>query len=166
MAQVVIALGSNEGDRLTYLGEGLRCCMQLAGNSSGQPLLKSSVYESEAVGPADAPFLNAVAAFECLLPPERLLANLKQTEAAQGRDFSAVRWGNRPLDLDIISCGGLILDSSFLTIPHKSCHERAFVLMPLAEILPAWRHPRLNQTAAELLGQAPKMQVYKTALLW
>lgn len=166
MAQVVVALGSNEGDRLGKLRAGLQACGKLSAPAAPAAILKSGIYESEPVGPADTPFLNAVVAFECPLPPGELLTQLKLAEAAHGRDFRAPRWSNRPLDLDIISCGGLVLDTSTLTIPHKSCHERAFVLMPLAEILPGWQHPLLKQTAAAMLVQAPKMQVYKTALMW
>lgn len=166
MAQVVIALGSNEGDRLGMLRAGLESCRALCEPGREHALRKSAIYETEPVGPADAPFLNAVVSFACQLPPDALLAALKQTEAGQGRNFEALRWSNRPLDLDIISYGTLILGTPELTIPHLQCHERAFVLEPLREILPGWRHPQYNQTAAELLARAPKMQVYKTALMW
>ncbi len=166
MAQVVIALGSNEGDRLGMLRSGLQSCLNLCEPASRDALLKSSVYESEPIGPADTPFLNAVVAFSCRLQPEPLLSALKKSEAEQGRNFRAQRWSNRPLDLDIISYDNLLLGTPQLSLPHLHCHERAFVLQPLCEILPAWRHPRLNQTAAELLERAPKMQVYKTALMW
>lgn len=166
MAQVVIALGSNEGDRLGMLRAGLKSCRALCEPGHEHALLKSAIFETEPVGPADAPFLNAVVSFACQLPPDALLAALKKTEAEQGRNFKALRWSNRPLDLDIISYGTLILGTPALTIPHLRCHERAFVLQPLHEILPGWRHPQHNQTAAELLARAPKMQVYKTALMW
>ncbi|WP_322796056.1 2-amino-4-hydroxy-6-hydroxymethyldihydropteridine diphosphokinase, partial [Tepidiforma sp.] len=96
-------------------------------------------------------FLNAAVLAETDLPPHDLLALLKRIEHDLGRRPGR-RWGPRPIDLDILFYGDLRLDAEDLTIPHPRIAERAFVLAPLAEVLPG-PLPVLGQTAADLLAQ-------------
>lgn len=101
------------------------------------------------------PFVNAVAAIATHLPPLALLVRLQAIEREAGRRRT-IRWGPRPLDLDIIDYHGLKLATAggvrqTLHLPHGGIAERVFVLKPLAEIAPAWRHPQSRQSAAQML---------------
>jgi 2-amino-4-hydroxy-6-hydroxymethyldihydropteridine diphosphokinase len=123
--------------------------------AAGVPVLaRSSFYESPFWPPrADqSDVVNAVAEVDPgARTPEALYAVLADTERALGRER---RTGGaaRTMDLDIVDFGGLVGDAGDLRLPHPRAHERAFVLAPLAEIAPGWRHPILAQTASELLA--------------
>ncbi len=135
---VVLALGSNLGDRLAHLqaavdvlcaGPGLHCTAV------------SPVYETAAVGgPAQPDYLNAVLIVVTGLPPQDLLAATQRIEAGFGR-ARAERFGPRTLDIDIISYDEEISDDPVLTLPHPRAHERAFVLAPWHDIDPAASRP-------------------------
>jgi 2-amino-4-hydroxy-6-hydroxymethyldihydropteridine diphosphokinase len=117
-------------------------------------------------GRTDQPdFVNAVASIETALEPRALLRHLQAIEHAAGRRRT-VRWGPRTLDLDLLDYDGLVLtadngsstDGKDLFLPHPGISERPFVLKPIAEIAPEWRHPVVKRTAMELLrqlGEAP-----------
>ena len=108
--------------------------------------------------PNQPPFVNAAATIETHLPPEALMRRLHAIEHAAGRR-RGVRWGPRTLDLDLLDYHGLIRNRSYpmagtrrpLILPHPGIAERSFVLQPLAEIAPRWRHPQTRATAAEML---------------
>jgi 2-amino-4-hydroxy-6-hydroxymethyldihydropteridine diphosphokinase len=106
-------------------------------------------------------YLNAVAELETTLPPERLLACVLEVEAAFGR-VRRRRWAPRAIDLDILAYHELINWNATPPVtpilPHPRLHERAFVLAPLAELAPEWRHPVLGRSAAELLETLPPGQ--------
>jgi len=100
---------------------------------------KSSLYRSAPIGHAEQPeFINAVAQIETGLPAERLLAELQEVEARQGRKRSFPN-APRTLDLDVLLYGNGEIRSATLTVPHPRMHERAFVLKPLLEIAPGLR---------------------------
>jgi 2-amino-4-hydroxy-6-hydroxymethyldihydropteridine diphosphokinase len=110
----------------------------------------SSLYETPPWGVADQPsFLNAVCHGQTALSAFELLACLKDLEADLGRT-ATTRWGPRLIDLDILLFDDLLLDTPTLTIPHLHLHERAFALIPLSEIAPDLRHPRLGVSIAAL----------------
>jgi 2-amino-4-hydroxy-6-hydroxymethyldihydropteridine diphosphokinase len=94
-------------------------------------------------------YLNGLVVVETALSPHQTLAALRRIEAAFGRRRDASN-APRTLDLDLIAHGRLVLDEPGLTLPHPRAHERLFVMGPLAEIAPEWRHPVLGETAAEL----------------
>lgn len=96
-------------------------------------------------------FLNGVVKIETPFTPFELLYVCKTVEYAMGRRFSEKRWQPRPIDIDILFYKNHILDTEHLKIPHPELHRRPFVLHPFQEIEPAWRHPLLKQTIAELL---------------
>jgi 2-amino-4-hydroxy-6-hydroxymethyldihydropteridine diphosphokinase len=114
--------------------------------------------ESKPFGRPNQPnFVNAVAAIETHLPPPALLARLHAIERAAGRRRT-IRWGPRTLDLDLLDYRGLTSRGAphttargTLALPHPGIAERSFVLEPLAEIAPRWRHPVSRATARELL---------------
>lgn len=111
----------------------------------------SPFYRSRAWPPSDQPdFVNAVAKVETKLGPADLLRELLAIERAFGR-IRMTKWEPRTLDLDLIDYGGLVSDAPHLMLPHPLMHERAFVLRPLADIAPAWRHPDTGQDVFTLL---------------
>lgn len=143
--EVVIALGTNLGDRITNLREAVR----LLGAEGVTVTRQSSVWETAPV-PADQPaFLNAVLVGETDLEPHDLLAALKRIEYAMGRRPGR-RWGPRQIDLDILFYGALSLDVPNLRIPHERIAERSFVLAPLADVVTG-PLPVLGKSAIELL---------------
>lgn len=145
MAEVVIALGSNLGDRIANLREAVRRL-----NEEGVAVTRrSSVWETAPV-PADQPaFLNAVLVGDTELEPHDLLAALKRIEYALGRRPGR-RWGPREVDLDILFYAELSLDTPDLRIPHERIAERSFVLAPLADVV-SGPLPVLGNSAVELL---------------
>ncbi len=145
-----IALGSNLGDREGTLRSAIAALRQL-----GSVEAISSFYETAPVGLVEQPdFLNAVVALRTMLPPQELMAALLRIEQQHGRDRSAsVPKGPRTLDLDLLSYGDAVMETPMLTLPHPSLAERRFVLVPLAEIAPQWRHPVSGKTAAILLSE-------------
>lgn len=111
----------------------------------------SRILATAPFGKTDQPaFANAVAAVETGLSPANLLALLHQIEARAGR-IRAERWGPRTLDLDLLDHGGRVEEGPPL-LPHPGIAERAFVLAPIAEIAPGWRHPVSGLSAAEMLA--------------
>jgi len=125
-----VGLGSNVGDRL----QRLRHAVSLLDASEGIDVVaSSSVYETDAIGPPQAEFLNAVVEVRTSLGPRELLARLKEVEVEIGRTPSP-RWGPREIDLDLLTYGDETIDDDELRVPHPRMSERAFVLVPLAEI--------------------------------
>ncbi len=104
--------------------------------------------------PSAPAFLNGVVIVETSLTPAETIQRLHVVEAGFGRKRSA-RNAPRTLDLDLIAHGRLEIDETSLTVPHPRAHQRAFVMGPLAQIAPSWRHPVLNRTARELAAEAP-----------
>jgi 2-amino-4-hydroxy-6-hydroxymethyldihydropteridine diphosphokinase len=151
MAKVWIGLGSNVGDRLGHLRRGLGHIERLPGTAL---LSVSSVYECEPVGKTDQPwFLNAAAAIETSLKPHDLLREVLRIERLCGRE-RLERWGPRTLDIDILVYDDRVECSAGLIIPHPRIRERAFVLLPLAEIAPDLVVPGGTDTVSELALRA------------
>ena len=121
---------------------------------------RSRWYESAPVPMSDQPwYVNGVVEIDTDLDPASLLALLHEIEAAFGRTRS-VRNEARPLDLDLLAYGDRVLtEAPRPLIPHPRLHERAFVLLPLAELAPDWRHPALGEGIQALIGRLPGDQV-------
>jgi 2-amino-4-hydroxy-6-hydroxymethyldihydropteridine diphosphokinase len=124
----------------------------------GRVTARSGLYRTAPVGYVDQPaFINAAVLLETELAPHPLLDALLDIERSFGRDRAAgLPKGPRTLDLDLLMYGDLVLGDPALTLPHPAMHERRFVLAPLAEIAPEWRHPVLGETISELLADLPQ----------
>lgn len=142
-----IGLGSNLDDPQ---GQLLRAFDELSRLPELRLYLRSPLYRSRPMGPADQPdFVNAVAGVLTQLAAADLLAALHGIEEAHGRRRSeSARWGPRTLDLDLLSFGEAVIDRPGLTVPHPGIAERNFVLLPLASVAPYLVLPGLGQVAA------------------
>lgn len=160
MTRYAIGLGSNLGDRLQNLRVGIAGLRNL-----GRVSALSSVYGTEPVGgPAQGPYLNAVAVLETDLDPGALLDELHAIEAGAGR-VREERWGPRTLDLDILAADTAVVSSDQLEVPHPRVGEREFALKPLAEVWPeAPVGPEID--AAEALAKVGPQGVARLASSW
>ena len=133
MARAQIGIGANLGDAAATVQFAIERLAEL-----GTVTARSALYRTRAWGVTGQPdFINAAASLETELGPYALLAELKRLETEIGR-VPTFRWGPRTIDLDILDYSGVRLDDPELTIPHLRLHERAFALVPLAEIAPAY----------------------------
>jgi 2-amino-4-hydroxy-6-hydroxymethyldihydropteridine diphosphokinase len=149
-----IALGSNLGDSLKTVESAIR---SLARHPDLTLVAVSHWYQTVAIGPPQPDYING-----CILvqmgsqsngipkpTPQALLALLFETEQQFGR-VRTQHWGPRTLDLDLLLYDSVVLNSPTLTLPHPRMAERAFVLIPLAELLPDWVHPMTGLTIRQL----------------
>lgn len=142
-----IALGSNMGDRESYLNNAVKALDTVKGCSVKKV---SRFIETPPYGVTDQDdFLNGCLELRTLLPPGELLEELHRIEKQAGRE-RIVRWGPRTLDMDIIFYDDLIIEDAKLCIPHVEMHKRKFVLEPLCEIAPYKRHPVYGNTVWEM----------------
>jgi 2-amino-4-hydroxy-6-hydroxymethyldihydropteridine diphosphokinase len=154
--QVFVALGCNLGDREAQLD---RAFGRLAREEGVQLVARSAIRQTPALLPPEDPtpqpdFLNAVAQLSVELAAPELLKRLKAIEVELGRR-ARTRWAPRELDLDLLVYGQKILDLPGITVPHPELHRRRFVLEPLVELAPGFKHPVLGLTFAELLQRLP-----------
>lgn len=148
-----IALGSNMGDKNKYLDEAVQ---KLKNHPLCQVKKVAGYIQTEPYGGVEQdPFLNSALELRTLLYPEELLALLNQIEAEAGRERT-VHWGPRTLDLDILFYDDCMIDTPSLTVPHIDLQNRDFVLLPMAQIAPYYRHPVLGCTMRQLLDQLEK----------
>jgi len=145
---VALALGSNLGSREEFLAQARNRLEARLGPLTGV----SRIYETEPVGPpGQGRYLNQVVLLRTGAHPDALVATVQGIEAELGRTRE-VRWGPRTIDIDLLLCDGEVWETELATVPHPGLPERAFVLVPLAELLPAWRHPRTGVTVTEMLA--------------
>jgi len=151
---ILIALGANLPSSAGAPAATLRSALSHLEERGVKILSVSSFYETPAwPNPAQPPFINAVASINTALQPVELLTLLHGVETDFGRLRSAPN-APRTLDLDLLDYDGAVMDDG-VTLPHPRMTVRGFVLAPLAEIAPSWRHPVTGLGAAELLAGLP-----------
>ena len=135
MAEALLGLGGNIGDVRAALGKAIA---RFADGAEVKLIARSSDYRTPPWGVIDQPpFINCAIAVETTLSPHALLERAHEVERALGRDrANEQRWGPRTIDIDILAYDDLVLNEAGLTLPHPRLFERAFVLVPLAEIMP------------------------------
>jgi len=151
---ILVALGSNQPGPWGNPEETLRAALARLDGGGIRLKRASRLIASAPFGVTDQPaFVNAVAEVETALPPEALLERLHLIERMAGRRRT-LRWGPRTLDLDLLDYHGLVRKAPARPVlPHPGIAERIFVLAPLAEIAPRWRHPVTCRTATDMLRQ-------------
>lgn len=162
MATVVVALGSNIGDRHQHLMD----AASFLEEQSEYPLQKSSIYITAPVGPSTRDFYNAIIVMQSSENPKPLIKTFKDFEQQHGRRADQPKWSARTIDLDIISYDDLVIQADNLIIPHPKYQKRLFVLTPLAEVMPGWNDPKTGTSITELTAAAPELRLEKTDLDW
>ena len=177
MTQALISLGANVASPGRSLVEMLESALESVAGREGITLLsRSRWFRTPAIPPGSGPdFVNAAAALDTALGPERVLAALHGAEAELGRVRQA-RWAPRVCDLDLIAMEDAVLPDREtldrwmaldlgqaqtvvpprLILPHPRMHARGFVLAPLADVAPGWRHPATGRTVAEMRDALPE----------
>lgn len=147
-SEAYIALGANLGDREQTLTEAIQ---MLNDHSDIEIVRCSGLYETDPVGYIDQPsFLNMVLMLRTTLEPESLLMSMLDVENRLGR-VRDIRWGPRTVDLDLLWMDNQQLHTERLELPHPRMYERAFVLVPLAELVSSDHHPELFQSIQQSL---------------
>ena len=149
---IFISLGSNLGNRLDNLTKAL----VLLEAEDIEVLIISPIYETIPWGFESTSFYNACAQLATTLTPEHLIKTILRVEEKLGRVRNSEEgYSARIIDLDILSFDDLIINSPLLTLPHPRLHLRNFVLVPLSQIAPSWRHPILKKSISELIYDSP-----------
>lgn len=161
----IVALGGNLGDPAATLRSAARSLGSIALVERA-----SSLYRTEPVGgaPGQPSYVNAVVLlrpYPLLDEPHALLAALLVIERVHGR-VRRERWGARTLDLDLLDLEGTRLADEALTLPHPRMMDRPFVLAPLCELAPDWRHPATGELACDALARQGAEGVVRTELAW
>jgi 2-amino-4-hydroxy-6-hydroxymethyldihydropteridine diphosphokinase len=148
---ILVGLGSNQPSTQGSPWETVEWALLQLDNAPLRLVAASTLIETPPFGKTDQPdYINAVAHIETVLGARALLLHLQKLELAAGR-VRRERWGPRTLDLDIIDFNGTVMSEDGLSLPHPGVAERRFVLEPIAEIAPRWRHPVTGLRAAEML---------------
>ncbi|GGF35526.1 2-amino-4-hydroxy-6-hydroxymethyldihydropteridine diphosphokinase [Halobacillus andaensis] len=156
MNKAYIALGSNLDEREQYLTEAIE---QIDHHDAIDVTRRSNIYETAPVGYTDQnDFLNMVIEVNTILEPLALLDFCQSIEKELGRK-RVIKWGPRTIDLDILLYNQENMKDERLTIPHPHMHERAFVMVPLAELNPDVYIPAIGQRADDVVHQLPSSEV-------
>lgn len=149
MAIAYLSLGSNKGNRMQLIEQAVSF---LDLSEDIKVIRVSALYETEPWGVKEQNwFLNSAVEIKTKLSAQDLLFKCSNIEKALGRNRrNEQRWGERTLDIDIIFYNSDVINTDVLTIPHKQTHKRAFVLVPLLELIPDFVHPVLNKTISEI----------------
>lgn len=149
MTRVALAFGGNDSASEAYFQKAIRQLQQAGINHLE---FASPIRSSPMGADAGSEFVNSAGVFETKLSAEELLPTIHNVEEQMGRKRS-VRWGPRPIDIDVIFYGDKVIDTNKLVIPHPCAWYRSFVLKPLANIAPNWDHPVLGESVEDLLNR-------------
>lgn len=145
---VLLSLGTNMGDKL----ENLQTCISVLHKTVATVIKVSNVYETPAWGFEGAAFYNCAIAIHTHKSAQKLLSEIVKVEKKLGRiKTNSTQYESRCIDIDIIAFNDEIIESDTLNIPHLHVQNRKFVLFPLLDIAPKWKHPKQNQTISEML---------------
>ncbi len=125
---------------------------------------RSSIWETDPIGPEQPDYLNAVVVLETVVGPRHLLERCRDIEKAAGRERRE-RWGPRPIDLDLLLYGDAVIVGDGISVPHPRMTERRFVLAPLAEAWPSVEIPGAG-LVEELLTAVADQEAVRTGLKW
>ena len=146
--QIVIALGSNQGNRLQFLEEAVSAIH----NKIATVVQTSKMYETPALGFEGDAFLNAVILVHTSKSASKVLKQLLKLEKELGRIRSNEKgYASRTIDLDVIACNEEIIDANDLQVPHPRMQDRKFVLLPFSDLNFQWKHPIFKKSIQELL---------------
>lgn len=149
---ILVALGANLPGPARSPQETLQGALDALEGDGVRVLACSPWYATTPVPVSDQPdFVNGVARVVTVLPPHALLAKLHEIEARFGRERHGVN-GARTLDLDLLDYNGQVLKDASLVLPHPRMVDRAFVLVPLRDVAPRWRHPVTGAALTDLIG--------------
>lgn len=156
--QVILSLGSNQGNRL----ENIERCLQLIHQEVGTVIKVSRLYETPAWGFESDAFYNCALVIHTASSANKILTQVLKVEKKLGRVRSnKLGYQSRIIDIDLISFDEEIIDSEKLQIPHPLMQNRNFVLLPIQDLNLDWKHPVLKKTISELLESTPDQSVYK-----
>lgn len=154
MAEVFLSLGSNIGDRASYLAQAV---VEISIHT-GLVIKQSALYETAAWGFVSQAFLNQIILIKTTLLPENLIISCLEIERKLGRQrVSDSGYSPRVIDIDVLFYNNLVYISPSIEVPHPLLHERRFVLVPFCEIAPKFIHPVLNKSVSDLLNECPDL---------
>lgn len=156
---ILIGIGANLDSPLGPPVAACEAALRALGAAGISVLQRSRWYRTAPVPASDQPwYINGVASVAGEDDPYRLLAVLNRIEDALGR-MRGERNAPRVIDLDLLAHGDAVVTTARLSLPHPRLHERAFVLLPLAEVAPTWRHPIIGASLPEMIAQLPATQI-------
>ena len=165
MTLVYLSIGSNKGDKVKYIHQ----ATSLIANCENVKLVRAStLYESEPWGEKNQPwFVNAALEVKTTLTPQEFLEKMQNIENTLGRTPSEKKWGEREIDIDIIFWGNEIINDDNLKVPHPYAHKRAFVLVPLLELIPDFIHKKKKKSILDIhsaLDEPEDVYLYGTRI--
>ena len=161
MRKIYLSIGSNKGNRYSFIKEALR----LIHKDIGEVILISKIYETKSWGFQSDDFLNLCILIKAELIPKKLISKLKKIEEGIGRKRNNDKIEAREIDIDILFYSDKIVNQKDLIIPHQRLHLRNFVLYPLNDIAADFIHPILLKSVNELLNECEDNDTPKESLL-
>jgi len=162
MQTVYLGLGSNKGERISYIEKAIE---EISGLPETKMFVRSGIYETEPWGNIEQEdYLNSVIGIQTELNAEDLLKELKSIEKLIGRKENK-KWSEREIDIDLLFYGNEIIDKDHMKVPHGQIENRRFVLVPMNEIAPGFMHPVFKKSISQLLEDTTdKLKVFKYKL--
>jgi 2-amino-4-hydroxy-6-hydroxymethyldihydropteridine diphosphokinase len=158
---ILIGLGANLDGPFGAPEKALKACADIFRAQGFEMIQSSNIWKTAPVPVSDQPwYRNAVCSVRTRMEPQDLLRAVKAVEHDLGRQKTEIN-APRVIDLDILSYHDVVMDDGDLIVPHPRLQDRAFVLYPLREIAPQWRHPVLGKAVDEMIAQLPQGQKFE-----